>query len=162
MSSGICRGLDLAATVQVVQLGCSEVDCWTRIVGPSAMCITPEAQPNVWWAAGGIDNGWVGGSRRTLARPGWGRPSEKDEKDFDPVVLNDVAAHAPAAQVHAEILGHDMKDEQALEAQGVAVLGVRRKTLKTSGVVRRKMSTDDPTAPTPPSGSPESGGLGWQ
>ncbi|KAH9018090.1 hypothetical protein EDB84DRAFT_1627447 [Lactarius hengduanensis] len=52
---------------------------------------------------------------------GGGRPSEKDEKDFDPVVLNDVAAHAPAAQIYAEILGHDMK-EQALEAQGVAVL----------------------------------------
>ncbi|KAI9436711.1 hypothetical protein H4582DRAFT_1962947 [Lactarius indigo] len=38
-------------------------------------------------------------------------------------------------------------DEQALEAQGVAALGARRKMLKTFEVVRRKMGIDDPTAP---------------
>jgi hypothetical protein len=41
-------------------------------------------------------------------------------------------------------------DEQALEAQGVAALGARRKMLKTFEVVRRKMGIDDPTAPPPP------------
>ena len=48
-------------------------------------------------------------------------------------------------------------DEQALEAQGVAALGARRKMLKTVEVVRRKMGIDDPTAlllPPPPSGAP--------
>jgi len=50
-----------------------------------------------------------------------------------------------------------MMDEQALEAQGVAALGARRKMLKTFEVVRRKMGIDDPTAPPPPpppSGAP--------
>ncbi|KAH8987216.1 hypothetical protein EDB86DRAFT_2951356, partial [Lactarius hatsudake] len=41
-------------------------------------------------------------------------------------------------------------DEQALEAQGVAVLGARRKMLKTFEVDRKKMGIDDPTAPPPP------------
>ena len=44
-----------------------------------------------------------------------------------------------------------LMDEQALEAQGVAALGARRKMLKTFEVVRRKMGIDDPTAPPPPS-----------
>jgi len=41
-------------------------------------------------------------------------------------------------------------DEAALEAQGVAALGARRKMLKTFEVVRKKMGIDDPTAPPPP------------
>ena len=41
-------------------------------------------------------------------------------------------------------------DEQALEAQGVAALGARRKMLKTFEVVRKKMGIDEPTAPPPP------------
>ncbi|KAH9171659.1 hypothetical protein EDB89DRAFT_2229852 [Lactarius sanguifluus] len=102
---------------------------------PSAMGITLEAQPNVWCCR----------AASPMAE------SEKDEKDFDPVVPNDVAAHAPAAQVHAELLGHDMKemvvmDEQAFEAEDVAVLGTRRRRLKISEVVPRKMSIDDSTA----------------
>ncbi|KAH9011645.1 hypothetical protein EDB84DRAFT_1279017 [Lactarius hengduanensis] len=49
-----------------------------------------------------------------------------------------------------------MMDEQALEAQGVAALGARRKMLKTFEVVRKKMDIDDPTAPPP---LPPPGGL---
>ena len=50
-----------------------------------------------------------------------------------------------------------MMNEQALETQGVAALGARRKLLKAFEVVRRKMGIDDPNAlsPTPP---PSSGG----
>ncbi|KAH9066117.1 hypothetical protein EDB83DRAFT_2381521 [Lactarius deliciosus] len=44
----------------------------------------------------------------------------------------------------------------ALEAQGVAALGARRKMLKTFEVVLRKMGINDPTAPPPP--APSSGG----
>ena len=40
-------------------------------------------------------------------------------------------------------------EEQALEVQGVAALGARRKMLKTFKVVQRTMSIDDPTAPPP-------------
>jgi len=47
-------------------------------------------------------------------------------------------------------------DEQALEAEGVAALGARRKMLKTLEVMRRNMGIDDPTAPPPP--APPSGG----
>jgi hypothetical protein len=47
-------------------------------------------------------------------------------------------------------------DGQALEAQGLAALGARRKMLKTFEFVRRKMGIGDPTAPPPPplSGAP--------
>ena len=47
-------------------------------------------------------------------------------------------------------------NEQALEAQGVAALGSRRRMLKTFDVVKRKLGIDDPDAlppPQPPSSS---------
>ena len=44
-----------------------------------------------------------------------------------------------------------LMDEQALEAQGIAALGAKRKMLKTFEVVRRKMGIEDPnTPPSPP------------
>jgi hypothetical protein len=62
--------------------------------------------------------------------------------------------------------------DEALEAQGVAALGVRRKMLKTFEVVRKKMCIDDPTAPPPAAATVywactgniclESGELGWR
>ena len=44
-------------------------------------------------------------------------------------------------------------DEQALEAQGVAALCVKRKCSRRSRFDRREMGIDDPTAPPPPSAS---------
>ena len=44
-----------------------------------------------------------------------------------------------------------LMDEQALEAQGIAALGAKRKMLKTFEVVRRKMGIEGPnTPPSPP------------
>ena len=103
-------------------------------------------------AAGGGNNNGGGGAK-------------KDEEDFDPAVLNDVAGWLRSLRLHKYTPNFEgmswkemvLMDEQALEAQGVAALGARRKMLKTFEVVRRKMGIDDPTAlppPPPPSGAP--------
>ena len=91
--------------------------------------------------------------------------AKKDEEDFDPAVLNDVATWLRSLRLHKYTPNFEgmswkemvLMDKQALEAQGVAALGARRKMLKTFEVVRRKMGIDDPTAlplPPPPSGAP--------
>ncbi|KAH9172677.1 hypothetical protein EDB89DRAFT_1905988 [Lactarius sanguifluus] len=84
--------------------------------------------------------------------------AKKDDEDFEPAVLNDVAGWLRTLRLHKYTPNFEgmtwkemvMMDEQALEAQGVAVLGARRKMLKTFEVVRKKMGIDDPTAPPPP------------
>ena len=91
--------------------------------------------------------------------------AKKDEEDFDPAVLNDVAGWLRTLRLHKYTPNFEgmtwkemvMMDEQALEAQGVAALGARRKMLKTFEVVRRKMGIDDPNA-LPPPPPPSSGG----
>ncbi|KAH9010361.1 hypothetical protein EDB83DRAFT_2322456 [Lactarius deliciosus] len=85
--------------------------------------------------------------------------AKKDEEDFEPSVLNDVAGWLRTLRLHKYTPNFEgmtwkemvVMDEQALEAQGVAALGARRKMLKTFEVVRKKMGIDDPTAPPPPS-----------
>jgi hypothetical protein len=83
-----------------------------------------------------------------LAGGGNGSNSGKnDEEDFDPVVLNDVAGWLRTLRLHKYTPNFEgmtwkemvMMDQQALEAEGVAALGARRKMLKTFEVVRRKM-----------------------
>ncbi|KAH8994156.1 hypothetical protein EDB86DRAFT_3078362 [Lactarius hatsudake] len=116
---------------------------------------------------GGISsNGLRGGSGRSGGRsPGLGGGgsasgrgsagnggAEKDEEDFEPSVLNDVAGWLRTLRLHKYTPNFEgmtwkemvVMDEQALEAQGVAALGARRKMLKTFGVVRKKMGIDDP------------------
>ncbi len=83
---------------------------------------------------------------------------KKDEDDFDPAVLNDVAGWLRTLRLHKYTPNFEgmtwkdmvVMDEVALEAKGVAALGARRKMLKTFEVVRKKMGIDDPTAPPPP------------
>ncbi|KAH9171641.1 hypothetical protein EDB89DRAFT_1080088 [Lactarius sanguifluus] len=119
-------------------------------------------------------NGLRGGSGRSGGRsPGLGGSgsasgrggsagnggAKKDEEDFEPSVLNDVAGWLRTLRLHKYTPNFEgmtwkemvMMDEQALEAQGVAALGARRKMLKTFEVVRKKMGIDDPSAPLPPS-----------
>ena len=87
-----------------------------------------------------------------------GGGTKKDEDDFDPAVLNDVAGWLRTLRLHKYTPNFEgmtwkdmvLMDEAALEAQGVAALGARRKMLKTFEVVRKKMGIDDPTAPPPP------------
>ncbi|KAH9010357.1 hypothetical protein EDB83DRAFT_2557224 [Lactarius deliciosus] len=91
-------------------------------------------------------------------RPGTAEQG-RDEEDFEPSVLNDVAGWLRTLRLHKYTPNFEgmtwkemvVMDEQALEAQGVAALGARRKMLKTFEVVRKKMGIDDPTAPPPPS-----------
>ncbi|KAF8256904.1 hypothetical protein EI94DRAFT_1774759 [Lactarius quietus] len=111
-------------------------------------------------SANGRGSGGGGGSAGSC-----GNSAKKtDEEDFDPAVLNDVAGWLRTLRLHKYTPNFEgmtwkemvVMDEQALEAQGVAALGARRKMLKTFEVVRRKMGIDDPTAPPPP--GPPSGG----
>jgi len=121
---------------------------------------------------GGGGNGLRGGPGRSGGRsPGLGGSAgsgksgaagnggaKKDEEDFDPAVLNDVAGWLRTLRLHKYTPNFEgmtwkemvMMDEQALDAQGVAALGARRKMLKTFEVVRRKMGIDDPSALPPP------------
>ena len=98
----------------------------------------------------------VGGNKGTT-----GSGAKKDEDDFDPAVLNDVAGWLRTLRLHKYTPNFEgmtwkdmvVMDEAALEAQGVAALGARRKMLKTFEVVRKKMGIDDPTALPPPGAS---------
>ncbi|KAH9024803.1 hypothetical protein EDB85DRAFT_1818731, partial [Lactarius pseudohatsudake] len=71
--------------------------------------------------------------------------AKKDEEDFEPSVLNDVAGWLRTPRLHKYTPNFEgmtweeimvVMDEQALEAQGVAALGARRKMLRTFEVVR--------------------------
>jgi len=119
---------------------------------------------------GGLQNGGGGGQRGGPGRSGGRSPglgnnkgtvgsgAKKDEDDFDPAVLNDVPGWLRTLRLHKYTPNFEgmtwkdmvLMDEPALEAQGVAALGARRKMLKTFEIVRKKMGIDDPTAPPPP------------
>jgi SAM domain (Sterile alpha motif) len=115
---------------------------------------------------GGLGSGQRGGPGRSGGRsPGLGSSkgttssgAKKDEDDFDPAVLSDVAGWLRTLRLHKYTPNFEgmtwkemvVMDEAALEAQGVAALGARRKMLKTFDMVRRKMGIDDPTVPPPP------------
>ena len=113
-----------------------------------------------WYGAG--DAGWGGPGRSGGRSPGLSANSKsgsspsatgnnkgsakKDEEDFDPVVLNDLATWLCSLRSHKYTPNFEgmswkemvLMDEQALEAQGVAALGARRKRPKTFEIVRRK------------------------
>jgi hypothetical protein len=133
---------------------------------------------------GGLQNsggGQRGGPNRSGGRsPGVGsnkstsgNGTKKDEDDFDPAVLVDVAGWLRSLRLHKYTPNFEgmtwkdmvVMDEAALEAQGVAALGARRKMLKTFECVRKKMGIDDPAAPPPPpapvsTSPPSTGGVG--
>ncbi|KAI9507782.1 hypothetical protein F5148DRAFT_956481, partial [Russula earlei] len=112
---------------------------------------------------GGLQSG-LGGQRSGPGRSGGRSPgagsnkgtpgsgTKKDEDDFDPAVLSDVAGWLRTLRLHKYTPNFEgmtwkdmvVMDEAALEAQGVAALGARRKMLKTFEIVRKKMGIDDP------------------
>ncbi|KAH9059940.1 hypothetical protein EDB87DRAFT_679833 [Lactarius vividus] len=108
--------------------------------------------------SGGRSPGLGGGSASGKGGSAGNGGAKKDEEDFEPAVLNDVAGWLRTLRLHKYTPNFEgmtwkemvVMDEQALEAQGVAALGARRKMLKTFEVVRKKMGIDDPTAPPPP------------
>ncbi|KAH9000746.1 hypothetical protein EDB83DRAFT_2509695 [Lactarius deliciosus] len=179
-SPGLTRmpnGLNMA---QLAQLnGMNPFNMNMNMLNLAAMGVSPEAQllaaqiaaagggfgqPGLGVGAGlGTFGGMQGGTSSNSLRGGSGRSggrspglggsgsasgrggsagnggAKKDEEDFEGMTWKEMV----------------VMDEQALEAQGVAALGARRKMLKTFEVVRKKMGIDDPTAPPPP---PSSGG----
>jgi hypothetical protein len=126
--------------------------------------------PNNWMNMPGVGAGGLGsamlGNRSAGRTPGSARSvnskassnnggsalgtGKRDEEDFDPQILSDVPAWLRSLRLHKytpnfegmkwqEIVG---LDEAALEKQGVAALGARRKMLKTFEVVRKKMGLE--------------------
>lgn len=77
---------------------------------------------------------------------------KNSEEDVDPAVLNDVPAWLRSLRLHKYTPNFEgckwqdmvLMDEAALEKQGVAALGARRKMLKTFEIVRKKMGIPDP------------------
>ncbi|KAH8987229.1 hypothetical protein EDB86DRAFT_3245845 [Lactarius hatsudake] len=185
--TGMPDGLNMAQLAQLNDM--NPFNMYMNMLNLAAMGVSPEAQllaaqiaaagggfgqPGLGVGAGlGTFGGMQGGiSRRSPGLGGSGSGSgsgrggsagsggaKKDEEDFEPSVLNDVAGWLRTLRLHKytpNFEGMTWKetvamDEQALEAQGVAALGARRKMLKTFEVVRKKMGIDDPTAPPPPS-----------
>ncbi|KAH8984727.1 hypothetical protein EDB92DRAFT_1950555 [Lactarius akahatsu] len=143
------NGLNLAQLAQ--QNGMNPFNMNMNMLNLAAMGVTSEGRllaAQIAAAGGGIRLTWArrrcrldtfSGLQGGIEAAGTGG-AKKDEEDFEPAVLNDEMV---------------VMDEQALEAQGVAALGARRKMLKTFEVVRKKMGIDDPAAPPPP---PSSGG----
>ncbi|VDB90274.1 unnamed protein product [Peniophora sp. CBMAI 1063] len=92
-----------------------------------------------------------GGKSSTSGRTGGG---DKGEDDVDPALLEDIPAWLRSLRLHKytpnfeNVKWQDMvrMDEAALERQGVAALGARRKMLKTFEVVRKKMGIPEPGA----------------
>ncbi|KAH9010365.1 hypothetical protein EDB83DRAFT_2680828 [Lactarius deliciosus] len=88
----------------------------------------------------GLGGGGSGSGRGGSAENGG---AKKDEEDFEPSVLNDVAGWLRTLRLHKYTPNFEgmtwkemvVMDEQALEVQGVAALGARRKMLKTFEVV---------------------------
>ncbi len=111
--------------------------------------------------SGGCSPGLGGGDAVIKVGAAGNGGAKKDEEDFDLAVL---AGWLRTLRLHKYTPNFEgmtwkemvVMDEQALEAQGVAALGVRRKMLKPFEVVHRKMGIDDPTVPPPP--PPPSGG----
>ncbi|KAH8984732.1 hypothetical protein EDB92DRAFT_2117006 [Lactarius akahatsu] len=173
--AGMPNGLNLAQLAQLSDMNPFGIN--VNALGVSnlgAIGITPEAQliavqiaPNLL-EEGGIGGGCASGKGGSA---GNGR-AKKDEEDFEPAVLNDVAWWLRTLQLHKYTPNFEgmtwkemvVMDEQALEAQGVAALGARRNMLKTFEVVRNKMGIDDLSAPPPPpplsSGGPALGAPG--
>jgi len=136
----------------------------------AAMGLTPEQMLAMQMAAagqlgqaglGGFGMGMQNGSRsgrggmgnmRSPGKSPAGRDVKKDEEDVDPKLLEDIPAWLRSLRLHKYTPNFEgmswrdmaMMDEAALEANGVAALGARRKMLKTFEVVRKKMGLEMP------------------
>ncbi|KAJ7600287.1 hypothetical protein C8J56DRAFT_6692 [Mycena floridula] len=90
---------------------------------------------------------------------GGGGGTPRAEEDVDPSVLHDIPAWLRSLRLHKYTPNFEnmrwqdmvMMDEAALEAQGVAALGARRKMMKTFELVRKKMGIEGGPPSLPPS-----------
>lgn len=123
---------------------------------------------NPQWMAAGANNPMQGnngrrgpGSTRSPASGSTnkagsasGRSEKKDEEEVDPALLNDVPNWLRTLRLHKYTPNFEgmkwqdmvVMDEAALEANGVAALGARRKMLKTFELVRAKMGIEAPAS----------------
>lgn len=103
--------------------------------------------------SGGLTNSNSNSNSKSI--PGSG---EKPEDEVDPALLSDIPSWFRSLRLHKytpNFAGMNWRDivvmdEGALEAKGVAVVGARRKMLKTFEIVRGKMGIDMNTPPPIP------------
>lgn len=97
------------------------------------------------------------GGRSPGAKSSTSGREKKDEEDVDPALLNDIPAWLRSLRLHKYTPNFEgckwrdmvVMDEAALEKQGVAALGARRKMLKTFEIVRKKMGIEEPAGSAP-------------
>ncbi|KAH8984718.1 hypothetical protein EDB92DRAFT_2105845 [Lactarius akahatsu] len=175
--AGMPNGLNMAQLAQLNGMnGMNPFNMNMNMLNLAAMGVSPEAQllaaqiaaagggfgqPGLGVGAGLGTFGGMQGAGPEDARPasevaassGKGGSAgnggaKKDEEDFEPSVLNDVAGWLRTLRLHKYTPNFEGMTWK--EMVGVAALGARRKMLKTFEVVRKKMGIDDPTAPPPP------------
>ncbi|KAH9012277.1 hypothetical protein EDB85DRAFT_1900469 [Lactarius pseudohatsudake] len=159
--AGMPNGPNMAPLAQLSGMNPFGVN--TNTLGVSYLCamgITPEAQLLAVQIAPNLlegDSVSLGSASGGIGESAGNGGVKKDEEDFEPAVLNDVAGWLRTLRLHKYTPNFEgmtwkemvVMDGQALEAQ---------KILKTFEVVRKKMGIDDPTAPPPPSPPSSSGG----
>jgi hypothetical protein len=99
----------------------------------------------------------VGGSSNKDPSGGSGS-KEKPEEEVDPKLLDDIPAWFRSLRLHKYTPNFQgmhwrdivVMDEAALEGKGVAVVGARRKMMKTFELVRAKMGIEMPNPPAIP------------
>lgn len=95
-----------------------------------------------------------GTANKASSASGRGGADKKDEEEVDPALLNDVPNWLRTLRLHKYTPNFEgmkwqdmvVMDEAALEANGVAALGARRKMLKTFELVRAKMGIEMPAS----------------
>lgn len=100
----------------------------------------------------------VGGSNNISKDGSGGGSKDKSEEEVDPKLLDDIPAWFRSLRLHKYTPNFQgmywrdivVMDEPALEAKGVAVVGARRKMMKTFELVRAKMGIEMPNPPAIP------------
>jgi len=101
----------------------------------------------------------VGGATKdSSSNLGGGGGGKDKEEEVDPKLLEDIPSWFRSLRLHKYTPNFQgmywrdivIMDEEALEAQGVAVVGARRKMLKTFELVRAKMGIEMPNPPAIP------------
>ena len=124
-----------------------------------------QGQPSAGLNVGRGRNGPLSGGRHSAGIRSAGSAASTHlgtpkEEDVDPALLNDIPGWLRSLRLHKytpnfeHMKWQDMviMDEAALEANGVAALGARRKMLKTFEIVRKKMGIEGgPPSSLPPS-----------
>ena len=147
MAGGMPGGMSPEAQLLAAQLAAS------GFAGNQWMGVQQQMQGSNGRRGPGSARSPAGGSaNKASSASGRGGGDKKDEEEVDPALLNDVPNWLRTLRLHKYTPNFEgmkwqdmvVMDEAALEANGVAALGARRKMLKTFELVRAKMGIDMP------------------